>query len=37
LIVSEKQSAEKDLDSFIKEKWDKAEENRKAMMNLINL
>jgi len=36
LIFSEKESAEKDLDSFIKEKWDKAEENRKAMEDLIN-
>ena len=36
LIVSEKESAEKDLDDFIKEKWNKAEENRKVMINLIN-
>jgi len=35
LIVSEKESAEKDLDDFIKEKWNKAEENRKVMANLI--
>jgi len=27
LIVSEKESAEKDLDDLIKEKWSKAEEN----------
>ena len=36
LIVSEKESAEEDLDSFIKEKWNKAEENRKEMEDLIN-
>ena len=36
LIVSEKESAEKDLDAFIKEKWNKAEENRKVMADLIN-
>ena len=36
LIVSEKESAEKDLDDFIKEKWSKAEENRKLMIDLIN-
>ena len=36
LIVSEKKSAEKDLDGFIKEKWNKAEENRKIMADLIS-
>jgi len=36
LIVSEKESAEKDLDAFIKEKWNKAEENRKVMADLIS-
>jgi len=36
LIVSEKESAEKDLDCFIKEKWNKAEENTKVMADLIN-
>ena len=36
LIVSEKESAEKDLDDFIKEKWNKAEENRKVIADLIN-
>ena len=36
LIVSEKKSAEKDLDAFIKEKWNKAEENRKVMADLIS-
>jgi len=36
LIVSEKESAENDLDTFIKEKWNKAEENRKVMADLIN-
>jgi len=36
LIVSEKESAENDLDGFIKEKWNKAEENRKVMADLIN-
>jgi len=36
LIVSEKKSAEKDLDGFIKEKWNKAEENRKVMEDLID-
>jgi len=35
LIVSEKESAEKDLDSFIKEKWNKSEENRKLMEELM--
>jgi len=36
LILSEKKSAEKDLDGFIKEKWNKAEENRKVIENLID-
>jgi len=36
LIVSEKESAEEDLDDFIKEKWDKAEENRTIMADLIH-
>jgi len=36
LIVSEKESAEKDLDGFITEKWNKAAENSKIMGNLIN-
>jgi len=36
LIVSEKESSEDDLDGFIKEKWNKAEENRKVMEDLIN-
>jgi len=36
LIVSEKESAEKDLDRFIKEKWNKAEENRKVMADLMD-
>jgi len=36
LIISEKQSAEKDLDNFIKEKWNKAEEHRKLMKNLMD-
>jgi len=36
LIVSEKESAEKDLDDFIKEKWNKAVENRGIMSDLIN-
>ena len=36
LIVSEKESAENDLDVFIKEKWNKAEENKKLMSDLIN-
>jgi len=36
LIVSDKDNAEKDLDDFIKEKWNKAEENRNVMLNLIN-
>ena len=36
LIVSEKESAEKDLDNFIKEKWSKTEENRKVIQDLIN-
>ena len=33
LIVSEKESAEKDLDDFIKEK---AEENRDVIIDLMN-
>jgi len=33
LIVSEKESAEKDLDDFIKEK---AEENRKILADLMD-
>jgi len=36
LIDSEKESAENDLDCFIKEKWNKAEENRKVMADLLN-
>jgi len=36
LIVSKKESAEKDLDGFIKEKWSKAEENRKVMIDLMD-
>ena len=36
LIVSQKESAEKDLDNFIKEKWNKAEENRKIMEDLMD-
>jgi len=36
LILSEKKSAEKELDGFIKEKWNKSEENRKVMENLID-
>jgi len=36
LIVSEKESADKDLDAFIKEKWNKTEENRKIMADLIS-
>jgi len=36
LIASEKDSAEKDLDDFIKEKWNKAKENRKIMADLIS-
>ena len=36
LIVSEKESAEKDLDDFIKEKWNKAEENRKVIADLMD-
>jgi len=36
LIVSDKENAEKDLDDFIKEKWNKAEENRKVILNLIS-
>jgi len=36
LIVSDKEEAEKDLDGFIKDKWNKAEENRKVMSDLMN-
>jgi len=31
LIVSDKEGAENDLDGFIKDKWNKAVENRKAI------
>ena len=36
LIISEKESAENDLDDFIKEKWNKADENRKVMEDLMD-
>jgi len=36
LIVSNKEGAEKDLDEFIKDKWNKAEENRKVMSDLMS-
>ena len=36
LIVSDKENAENDLDAFIKEKWNKAEENREVMADLFN-
>jgi len=36
LIVSQKESAKMDLDAFIKEKWNKAEENRNVLVELIN-
>ena len=36
LIVSEKEGYERDFDAFIKDKWNKAEENRKVMKNLID-
>jgi hypothetical protein len=36
LIVSEKESAVSDLDTFIKEKWSKAEKNRKVMEDLMD-
>jgi len=36
LIVSDKEGAEKDLDEFIKEKWNKAEENRKVILDLMS-
>jgi len=36
LIVSEKESAENDLDRFIKEKWNKAQENRKVIEDLMD-
>jgi len=35
LIVSDKEGAENDLDEFIKDKWNKAEENRKVMSDLM--
>lgn len=35
LILSEKESAEKDLDNFIKDKWSKAEDNKKVIENLL--
>jgi len=36
LRISEKESAENDLDDFIKEKWNKADENRKVMEDLMD-
>ena len=36
LIVSDKEGAEKDLDEFIKDKCNKAEENKKMISDLIN-
>ena len=36
IIVSDKEGAEKDLDEFIKDKWNKAEDNRKVMLGLMN-
>jgi len=36
LIVSDKEGAEKDLNGFIKDKWSKAEENRKVMSDLMS-
>ena len=36
LIISEKESSENDLDDFIKEKWSKADENRKVMEDLMD-
>jgi len=36
LILSEKESAEKDLDDLINEKLNKAEENRKTMEDLLD-
>ena len=35
MIVSDKDNAEKDLDDFIKEKWNKAEENKQIMNKLL--
>lgn len=35
-IVSYKESAEKDLDSFIKEKWSQSEENTKNLEELMD-
>jgi len=36
LIISNKEGDEKDLDGFIKDKWNKAKENRKVMLSLMN-
>ena len=36
LIVSNKEGAEKDLDKFIKDKWNKAEENRGILLDLMS-
>jgi len=36
LIASDKEESEKDLDGFIKDKWNKAGENRKVMSDLMN-
>ena len=36
LLISDKEGAEKDLDGFIKDKWNKAEENRKNMLDLMS-
>ena len=35
-MVSDKEGAEQDLDGFIKEKWNKAEENRRIMSDLMS-
>jgi len=37
LIVSEKEGAEKELDQFITEKWNKAAENKRILLDLMNL
>ena len=36
LIISEKESSENDLDDFIKEKWNKADENRLRLEDLMD-
>ena len=36
LIISKQEGAEKELDNFIKEKWNKAEENQRKILDIMN-